>query len=289
MKIKISLFSVFIFVFISQNIFAEKVVVNNTLDLLNAIKSDCEIVIEEGYYNISKVWENVDNQSISWVDEFDGPGPFIYGINNLKLSGKGKVEIVIEPRYSWVMSFSNCTNIDFENIILGHTDSGYCTGGVLSFEECNNINIKNCSLFGSGTVGIYTFNCNNVLIEKSDIYECTYGLAYIYNSNNIVFEKTKLRKTGEYNLIEISESSNIEFIKCNFEENFNGTFMPYLFAIDFDFYSNNNSNQQASQTKKIKIHKCQFNNNKVVEFTNDVNAIDLKSNKYKGNDFTQPE
>lgn len=187
------------------------------------------------------------------------------------------------------MSFSNSTNIDFENIIFGHTESGYCTGGVLSFEECNNINISNCSLFGSGTVGIYTFNCNNVLIEKSDIYECTYGLAYIYNSNNIVFEKTKLRKTGEYNLIEISESSNIEFIKCKFEENFNGKFMPYLFAIDFDFYSNTNSNAQASQTKKIKIHKCQFNNNKVVEFTNDVNAIDLKSNKYKGNDFTQPE
>lgn len=65
MKIKISLFSIFIFAFISQSIFAEKVVVNNTLDLLNAIKSDCEIVIEEGYYNISKVWENVDNQSIS--------------------------------------------------------------------------------------------------------------------------------------------------------------------------------------------------------------------------------
>ena len=188
--------TVFIFIiaaltsFASQQISAQELVqVDNTLDFLNAIKSNTIIELAEGTYNISSVIENQTNENISIIDNFDGYEPDIYNVNDLTIRAKGKVTILLEPRYAWVMMFYNCNNLTLEGITMGHTEKGYCVGGVLSFSECNNITIKSCSLYGSGTVGINTNFCNNVSVINSDIHDCSYGLLYIYDSNNIFLDR----------------------------------------------------------------------------------------------------
>ncbi|PLX06220.1 MAG: hypothetical protein C0596_17225 [Marinilabiliales bacterium] len=283
---KIKFIPLFIGLLLSlQLLSSETITVNNTLDLLNAIDSDKTIIIEEVKYNISEVIFEVTNPIVSLIDEFDGPSPHYTGVNNLKIVGKGKVEIVIEPRYSWVLSFSNSTNLVFDNLILGHTEAGYCTGGVMAFEGCEDILIDGCSLYGSGTVGIYAQSCSRLAVKKSDIYECTYGLLYLYDSKDITFEKTSFRKTVEFDLIEIMNCQNVNFNKCEFTENYNGDFMPFFFRVDEDVWNGGYKEQSSS----LVISKCKFTNNEVYEFCNHVEVLDLKKNKFSENKFSTPE
>ncbi len=285
MKTK-NILSIFIVLLLPiQGVFAETITVDNTLDLLNAIDSDKTILIEEGKYNISEVILEVSNPIISLIDEFDGPSPHYTGVNNLKIKGKGNVEIVIEPRYSWVLSFSNSTNIVFEDLIFGHTEAGYCTGGVMAFEACENISIVRCSLYGSGTVGMYSKSCKNITVAKSDIYECTYGLLYLYDSENISFTKNSFRKTGEFDLIEIMNCQNVSFNKCSFTENYNDDFMPFFFRVDEDMWNGSYSDQKSS----IIISRCKFTNNQVCEFCNNPDVLYMKKNKFCENKFKTPE
>lgn len=276
---------IIISLFISLCAFSETIQVNNALELLNAIKSNCTIILAEGEYNISEIIADVDNPNIDFIDNFDGPGPLVQNVTNLTLSGKGKATLVIEPRYSWVVNFFNCDNVNIEGLTFGHTNSGYCQGGVLGFESCTNINIEKCSLYGCGTVGIMTRDCSNLAVKSCDIYECSYGLLYLYDSENISFEKTKFRKTGEFDLIEISGCKNVSFTKCIFSENFNDNFMPNFFAIYYNIYSG----ESVENSGIIKIHKCKFSDNKVSQFTNEFKKLDLRKNKFSGNTFYVPE
>jgi hypothetical protein len=275
---------------ISLNSISQNVKVNNVKELLEAIGSDKTIELAPGTYNISEIANDIYNSSITWTDNYDGYEPHIDQIENLTIIGNNEAKIVLEPRYAWVMMFSNSNNLKFSGITFGHTEAGYCMGGVLAFESCNNIMLENCSLYGSGTVGIMTNECNNLTFLSCDIYECTYGLAYLYNTNNIKFSNCSFRKTGEYNLIEIYTCNNVEFAKCTFTNNFTSDFMPYLFAIDtnlWDEYSTEEKSEKLN-SKDISIKKCVFENNQISVFTNDIKKLSLKGNKFSDNSFANP-
>jgi len=271
--------------FVSLKLISQDVVsVDNALDFLNAIKSNTVIEMAEGTYNISSVIENQTNENITTIDNFDGYEPDIYNINDLTIKAKGEVTILLEPRYAWVMMFFNCNNLKFEGITFGHTEKGYCLGGVLAFNECNNVIINNCSLYGSGTVGINTNYCNNVSVINSDIHDCSYGLLYIYDSNNISFKKTKFRNTGEFNLVEIRNCASVKFEKCQFTDNFTNEYMPYFFSIDDNiWYGYEEDGYRASSD--IVIKKCSFKNNNVLSFINEDTGVTVSGCKFANNTF----
>lgn len=265
---------------VSQNV----VKVNNALDFLNAIKSNTTIELESGVYNLSSVIESYKNEFVQIIDNYDGYEPNVYNVDNLTIRGNGEVKILLEPRYAWVMKFVDCSNLRFEGIIFGHTDQGYCMGGVLSFEECDDIVINSCSLYGSGTVGISANNCSNLSVSNSDIHDCSYGLAYLYYSDNISFTKTQFRNTGEFNLIDIMNCNNIIFDKCKFTDNFTNEYMPHLFSIDENIWSGY-TEDEAKFSKNIIIKKCIFKNNKIQSFINTDNNVKISGCKFSNNGF----
>ncbi|MDD3741643.1 MAG: right-handed parallel beta-helix repeat-containing protein [Bacteroidales bacterium] len=270
---------------LSINLISQNVVkVDNTLDFLNAIKSNTTIELAPGIYNISSAIENQTNENISIIDNYDGYEPDIYRVNNLTIKGKGEVKILLEPRYAWVMMFYNCNNLSIEGVTFGHTEKGYCMGGVLGFEECNNVVIKSCSLYGSGTVGISANNCSNISVANSDIHDCSYGLVYLYNSNNISFSKTQFRNTGEFNLIEIMNCNTVKFEKCKFTDNFTNEYMPHLFSIDENIWFGY-TEDESQLSSDIWVKKCQFKNNKIQSFVNNDSNFIVVGCKFSNNGF----
>lgn len=263
-------------------VFAVKI--SSVAELIEQIGSNKTLELEPGSYNLTKVAEAY-NPHIEWVNNHDGYEPIISNVNNLSIVGKGNTQILIEPRYAWVMNFVNCSNLRFSNLIFGHTEAGYCMGGVLNFESCSNVAIEKCYLYGSGTVGIMANKCDNLSLDECEIYECTYGLAYLYNSNNIRFEKTTFRNTGEFDLVEIMSCNSVTFKSCWFTDNYNGKFLPHFFTIDANLWNNNGS---VTSSSAIQIEKCTFMNNKVQKFANDESKISLKGNKFKNNTFSTP-
>jgi hypothetical protein len=260
----------------------KKIEVNNALDLMNAIQSDVIIELAPGEYNISRIMEEINNPNISLVDNFDGFEPNIYEISNLTIKGGGKATILLEPRYAWVLYFINCTNLKFEGITFGHTESGYCMAGVLGFDSCYTVEISDCSLYGSGTVGIMANMCTNVLVKKSEIYDCSYGLAYIYNCHNVNFEATTFRNTGEFNLVEITQSEEVSFTKCKFYDNFTNEYMPHLFCVDEVFWFSEEENAELKKSD-LTLTKCTFKNNKISSFINNDKNLTIKGCKFSGN------
>lgn len=286
-NISLLIFSITVILTISLNTTSQTVVkVSNALDFMNAIGSDKVIEMAPGEYNISQVMEQIDNPNISITDNFDGYQPDLSGLKNMTIKGSGKATVLLEPRYAWVMMFTSCENINLEGITFGHTEAGNCMGGVLGFETCNNVKILNCSLYGSGTVGIMTDFCNDFEITNSEIYECTYGLTYLYSSNNISFSKTKFRNTGQYNLVEIVSCQNVSFTKCSFTDNFTNKFMPHLFSIDENIWAGY-AESEDEKSINVSLTKCTFKNNQISSFVNNDENLTLKGCKFSGNNFDQ--
>ncbi|MCB0844009.1 MAG: right-handed parallel beta-helix repeat-containing protein [Bacteroidetes bacterium] len=250
----------------------KSVTVSNAQELIAAIGPNTKITLEEGTYNLSTVIDQ-ENKYIEWVDEYDGGAPVISNLSNLTLTGNGKVEIVIESQYSWVMSFKNCSNLSFYNLTVGHTEKGYCLGGCFSFDSGENIEVTNCDLYGSGTEGVHLESVTGFTFLSSRIRECSYYLTQIFNSSDVLFKKSTLEKTEEFNLIGVFGSNDVTFCKCIIQENKTGSdFMPYLFDIDEESFD-------------ILLEKSKVLNNQTGMFINDPSRLNLKKNVFSGNSF----
>jgi len=248
------------------------IVVANVNDLIKSIGSNRTIYLKQGIYNLSKA-SRLLNTKIEWKKEYDGKYPIIKGIENLSITAEVGTQIVIEPRYVFVFAFVNCNNISFHNITLGHTNSGYCVGGVLSFRNSSAIVVKNSILYGSGTIGLVLVNTVNFQFIESTIKECTYSIMHINDSDNIVFSKAIFKDTAQFDLIEINNSINVTFDKCTFMNNRTDKFMPYLFKIDED-------------SKKILLQNSIVKYNEIEEFINHKERIQIINCEINRNYFT---
>ena len=246
--------------------------IESAVMLIQEMKSDTQITLKAGTYNLSDAADAIA-PAVKWNGVFDGKEPHLTGLKNLTLRGEGEVKILITPRYAWVMCFRDCESLAFENLIIGHTDAGYCTGGVLRFLNSKKIGILKCTLFGSGTEGISLENVSDFRFVESSIRDCTYDLISIRGSRRIAFRDSALRNTGEFNLINIDSSSDILFDRCIIENNWNGAFMPYLFNI-------------GSDCGTVSLRASTIRGNRVQKFANRPDLIKLGENRFESNGFT---
>jgi hypothetical protein len=254
------------------NVKAQKnITVSNAKELVEAIGPDRTITLKSGNYQLKDAYD-VKSDYILFLSEYDGPELIVRNLTNLTLTGDGKVTIYAEPRYAWVMDFWSCYYITVKGIIFGHTEAGYCTGGVLHFDNSSFFTISDCEMFGSGTEGLGFKQASNFTFNNCVIRNCTYDIMTLSTSSNISFTNCTFKETGEYDLITMYSSNNISYKKCIFSDNFNSNFMPYFFNID-EF------------SKEISVENCKFTDNKVVTFVNDKSRLKQKGNKFKGNSF----
>ena len=179
--------------------------VTSAEEFINAIGSNRNIEIAAGDYLLSEIPDR-HMEHIRWDPAFDGKTITIRNLENVTIRGQGqnKTNLLVTPRYVFVLNFENCTNIELQDLTLGHTpDKGSCTSGVIGAKNCRNLFIDNCDLFGCGTEGLTLENVNTFGFTNSIIRECSYGIMTITGCKDLNFQNAKLINNQElsYKLI----------------------------------------------------------------------------------------
>ena len=237
--------------------------ISDEKDFLEALSSDTVIILKARQYQLSK-WDTTSDNAMQF-DESKLPklqsgvswqyGELkLKGIKNLTIRGENKEqksELIVDPRDVFVMSFEACENVIIENISAGHSEGGFCDGGVFSFENSAGISINNTSMYGCGTEGLRISNTKDMTVTDSEIYECTYHIMTIRDSDNIAFQNCSFHHNKEYDLINVMGSLGVSFSSCRIANN-NGTNM---FSIDSPMYS------YRKVTSGVLVRDCIFNDN----------------------------
>lgn len=250
--------------------------VKNTKELLENIGPNRTLILKAGDYNLLAPLV-LNNKYIRYGEVFDGMELIIRNLDNLTIKGEegAKVQLLVEPRYATVLNFSNCNNINIENIIAGHyPDEGHCTGGVLYFDSSKNININNAELFGCGTMGVMLYDVENFFFNNSIIKECSYGIMDINESKNVKFNDSNFYDCREFSLIQINDSGSVEFNRCNIYNNM----INYDYDMGYALF-------QVDLYSKVIVNGGSIKNNCVKDLVNDedkdrviFNNVDIKNN-----------
>lgn len=200
--------------------------VKNDDEFLRAIGSDRVIILAPGTYrfpcaprrNITEhVSRNLGNRSEVW-------DIVLHDLQNMTIigSGPGKTRILQSDPYLWVFCMRKVSNVELANLEMGHPPElrGYCSGGVLSVERATDVTIRDCILYGCGTVGLRIENVENLAFVHSTIRECTYGLVEGLRCRNMRFSDSAFLESGKFDLIEFRECADVSFLNCRFEGNF---------------------------------------------------------------------
>ena len=215
--------------------------VSNEYDFIGSLGSNRTIVLKPGtVLNLTNVLKqdgffsyegrkvvqdyhpgrNGTEQLIAACERNDGRQLELINVNNLTIRGTGDCFIVVEPRYANVLNFYNCTNIMIENLTIGHTDEGYCEGGVLFFENCENVNVKSCDLYGCGTYGLETHSVSGLIFDDTTIRDCSYGIMELHGTKYATFNNCKFIRCREFALVNVDGGcEDVRFDSCRWSDN----------------------------------------------------------------------
>ncbi|MDO4790639.1 MAG: right-handed parallel beta-helix repeat-containing protein [Porphyromonas sp.] len=203
-------------------------------------RAELDLVLGEAYAYDS------DTESFSQLfcaKVHDGVELVLNGIQNITIEAEGesRARILVSPRYANVLSFKNCVNVKLVNLEIGHTEEGYCEGGVLNLIDCDNIEVKNCELFGCGTIGVLAKNSKNFRCISSVICHCSYGIISLLPGNrNFLFKDCHMHHNREFDLIEVRDNNRgIVFDNCRIERNQGILFSLQSIVTLKDCYVNN--------------------------------------------------
>lgn len=213
---------------------AKEYKVSTALDFIKALGSD-RIITVTGIINLSDVMEYTDlaqkagmtdlniydqpSKQVSRESMFDGYQLTLDQCKNLTIQGSKAAAIIVQPRYSYVISFRNAHNLTIRNLTLGHTDEGYCQGGVLEFVNCEGVQINRCDMYGCGTEGITATNTRELKCTQSIIRDCSYSIMTIKKCFNTTFSDCDFYRCQEFTLVTLDNSGNAAFSRCRFAQN----------------------------------------------------------------------
>ena len=149
--------------------------VTNESEFLAALGNNRTVIIAAGVHlNLSRVLENEEMflkvPGRRWVSsatdiiskqplvvsesETDGRQLALLNFTGLIIKGEQNSSIEVDPRYSYCLYFINCKNCEVHNLTIGHTEGGFCSGGVIGVKGGRMIMVKDCDLYGCGTLSL---------------------------------------------------------------------------------------------------------------------------------------
>lgn len=214
---------------------AETVItVSSIEEMVEAIAPDTEITLAPGVYSLSEfmdeVWAehgemwNVNHPYVQIRECYDGLELLIQNVSNLSiLGGTGEfndTQIVTEPRYSTVLNFYQCSDVDLSGITIGHTGFVSCEGNVLDFYACDDVIMNNMDIYGCGLYGIGAFeNCGDISVSDSFVRDCSDGPLWLEGGTGAYeFTNCSLVNSLGGGAYFKSDTSALRFINCEFGE-----------------------------------------------------------------------
>ena len=173
--------------------------VSSVDELLAAIGSDRVIVLDEMLYDLSEAsnYGGFGSDNYYWINDFDGPGLVITGVNNLHIRGAGQDKTILQavPRYADVLGFESCSNVSVEDLTAGHLKEapGSCVGDVFELNNCSDVEIVRCGLFGCGVIAVNAYNSQVLSILDCELYECSSDGIDLSGCQAVKIENTVIR------------------------------------------------------------------------------------------------
>lgn len=172
-------------------------------EFLAAIASNTEIIVDAELIDFSTAtgYGTSGGEHYRWDEEFDGPMLVVQNVSNLTVRGSGDAAtdrvLSAVPRYAYVLTFENCSNIYVTHITVGHTqEQSQCAGGVLHFVSSQDILVEDCDLYGCGTLGVDADNSLNIQVINNLIHDCSYGGVQFSNCQNVRVDGNTFRDLG---------------------------------------------------------------------------------------------
>ena len=217
------------------------VTVRDERGFLDALKDNTTILLPEGTrLNLSRVLDkasgfkgegrayegyvepHMQSGEPTLVSEsvFDGHQLTVVNLRNVTISGGDDCHIVVDPAYAYVLNFVQCENIRIENVTMGHTAEGYCTGGVVGMYRCSGMEIDACDLYGCGAYGLVADTTRDVTMTRTIIRDCSYGIMQLFGCSGATFSECSFYRNREYSLVTVDAGcSGVLFEACRFFEN----------------------------------------------------------------------
>ena len=170
---------------------------------------------------------------VTYASNTDGNTLQVRGCNHLTIrSARGRATLLATPRYANVLEFIDCNDLTLKNLVMGHTQDGYCDKGVLELDRCNHVTINDCDLYGCGTEGFVIDGCHNVTVNRTTVHDCTYYTMHVVRSNLVRFNDCIFRDNRKFGQLCISGSRDVDFTGCLFD-NLQGPLFALNDYVDF--------------------------------------------------------
>ncbi len=213
----------------------DTVIVSTVDDMMEYIGNGANIKLRPGTYNVTEYLRKHRDDMIDFYyydavegdysgacynDTTDGLEFVIYNVENMTISSlepENPATIVAEPRYADVIVTESCSYIEFNDLIMGHTMEGFCTGDVFRADNVYSVHLNNCDLYGCGAYAFEIYGAYDFEAENCVIHDCAYGCAVIVSSQFTYFTDTVFRDCREYTMFEVSDSY-IGFTNCDFHD-----------------------------------------------------------------------
>ena len=155
------------------------------------------------------------------ISEFcnDGHQLTLKNFRGLTIRGERDSGIEVDPRYAYCLNFVDCEGCRVENLTIGHTEGGYCDGGVIGVEGGGSNVIADCDLYGCGTYGLVTRETKSLAVSKTNVHDCTYGIMELWDSKSVKFYNCDFFNNREFSLVTNNGSEGTEFRQCRFFAN----------------------------------------------------------------------
>ena len=157
----------------------DQITVSNTDELLAAIGSNRDIILNNGIYVLDNM---IELNNISDI--------------TIKAAELGKAELLSKDGYNPVIKLLNVKNAELDGLILGHESikyqdgcgsSQFSSGYVVQANNSDTVSIKNCDLYGCGTVAVVLSYTDNFTASDCVLRDCKEYIASIAGEN-VCFE-----------------------------------------------------------------------------------------------------
>ena len=219
------------------------VIVGGTYELFDEIADNKCILLMPGTYNITEFIEanDADLEKWNWEDEeffgygvyqdevYDGKQLIIGNVDNLTIMSvdpDDPAEIIVEPRYAHVLTFYDCDNLEVDDIVIGHTETGDCRGNVFDLILCDNVEMNNVDAYGCGVIALSAESCDDIRLNKCYFHDCYDGIIRAENTSNLVAKYCKFANVESWGII-AAENSDIKLIGCSFRKLSGGLISAY--------------------------------------------------------------
>lgn len=214
----------------NRNVLVAKNTVINLTPILNdesRFRTRYKIWMPDASSGIAGGRETVISEEV-----FDGRQLTLVNMKQLTIEGEQNSRIVVEPRYAFCINFVDCSQCTVRNLTIGHTEGGYCEGGVIGVKRGWRNMVTDCDLYGCGTYGLELDGTNSFSLYASNIHDCTYGIMQLRDCEAVQCTHCDFFNNREYALIESNRCVGTVFEDCRFFANYGDA--P-LFSFDREF------------------------------------------------------